>query len=759
MKRTMIVAAFLAMGILMANSFAAAQDAPANTSGGQVTVGLLGVGDISSSKVSEYRVIPKGLSIPFMNLFSTSSALDFSLKGYNVRQDDQRYTGWANLSWVDLGFDYNQTPHAMGNNAHVIWNETAQGVWSMSPGLRTYLGNTADAAFPTALRTYDFYAGLLAPTFADANLIDLNSMRKRGDVVIDLSKKLPFSLKATYTREVKTGYRGEGGGDILGAIAPVVDLPEPLNEVTQDFGLRAELPFMGGKGGNLHAAFNRNLYNNRAETLVIDNPFKASDVLYTAAVGSTVPALGGPGSVRFINAPDNEASTGSFGVLLKFARQTRLTGDVAMATWTQNAPFYPYTINSTMLTTAGQRADSLSTLQQSSFNGKINTTTMNFGFSSRPLDGLGVRLRYRSYELKNKTNRFVIAQDGSSAPDRSWGNASAPTVDAPNGHATANNYDTKSEKFDGQISYDIKALTLEAAFRNTKLTRTYREAPSGKDNGYLVAVLFHANDWLGFRGTYDEMKRTASGYPAATVGLMADEAERKTKRTGLDVELTPMDSLSFTFAYFRKNTDYTNRPGRVAGNLDTTSGLLFAKYDTYTAELEFNPNEKVELSGFYTYEKNLQTNRWTTLSSGVVGNSVKYDGSDKTNSFGANAVFHFVPEKWTFTLMANHQKVDGLMAISANANGTFYTTRATVGGPQNITDWDDTELTTVGAQLNYTVAKAWTLGAGYMYEKYTYADAYTSGTTMQPFAVSAFMKPDRGSYKANIVYSNLTFRF
>ncbi|MCX6538290.1 MAG: MtrB/PioB family outer membrane beta-barrel protein [Acidobacteria bacterium] len=754
MKRTMIIAAFFAMGLLVANSFAAAQDAPPTTSGGQVTLGLLGAGDISSSKFQEYREVPKGVSIPFMNLFSKSSTLDFNLVGYNVRQGDQRYMGWANLSWMDVAFDYNQIPHNMGNNAHMIWSETAPGVWSMSPTLRKTLADASELV-PSASRTYDFYNALLTPTFNDANLIDLSSLRKRGDAEFDVSKALPFDLKFTYMREVKSGTRGQGGGDILGVVAPVVDVPEPLNDLIQDFGVRAAYNF-NNKMGNVHAAFNRNLYNNRAETLVLDNPFRPADVVYTT---TSVP--GGPGSVRFTTAPDNEASTFTTGVLLKFAHQTRLTGDVAMASWTQNAQFYPYTINSVVLTPAGARADSTSSLQQQSFNGKINTTTLNFGFSSRPVEGLGLRMRYRSYELKNKTNRFVITGDLSPTPDRSWGAADAPSVDAPYGHPTALNYDTKSDRFDASVSYDVKALTLEGAYRYAKLTRTYREAASGKDNGYSFSALFHASDWLGFRGTYDELKRTASDYPSTTIGLMADEAERKTKRTGVDIELTPMDSLSFTFAYFRKNDDYPNRPGRVAGNLDTTSGLLFAKYDTYTGEFEFTPNERVELSAYYTYEKNLQTNRWTTLTNGAINNSLRYDGSDKTNTFGLNAVFHFVPEKWTCTLMARHQKVDGLMGVTANPSGSFYTSRATANppGPQAITDWDDTELTTIGAQLDYAVAKAWTLGAGYMYEKYDYADAYTSGTTLMPFSVSVFMKADSGPYKANVVYTKLTVRF
>ena len=54
-------------------------------------------------------------------------------------------------------------------------------------------------------------------------------------------------------------------------------------EVVQDFGIRAARTF---KRGNLHATFNRNVYNNRQNSLVIDNPFRASDLAYVAQVGA-----------------------------------------------------------------------------------------------------------------------------------------------------------------------------------------------------------------------------------------------------------------------------------------------------------------------------------------------------------------------------------------------------------------------------------------------------------------------------------------
>jgi hypothetical protein len=767
MKRTTIVTAFLAMGLLLASSFAAAQDAPATASGGQVTLGLLSAPNVASSKFQEYREVPKGVSIPFLSLFSTSSALDFKLQARNVRQTDQRYTGWANFSWLGVSFDYNQIPHNMGNDGHTFLSETSPGVWSMSATLRKALGDAVDAVGSSA-RTYTFYQALVAPTVASAGSVDLSGLRKRGEVEFDLGQKLPFDLAFTYMREVKTGTRGASGGNILGVVSSNVDVPEPLNEVVQDFGIRWGYKFKADKlAGNVYATFNRNVYNNRQDSLIIDNPFRASDLAY---VSTSVP--GGPGQVRFGTAPDNEASRGAFGVLLKFKRQTRITGDLAFGSWTQNQQFLPYTINSAILTPAGTPATSLASLQQPSLDGKISTTTVNFSFSSRPIEGLGIRARYRSYGYKDKSARYLITGDTSGSPDRSWGAAGAATEEEPYGHATANRTDADTGRFDVQVSYDIKDLTLEAAYRNLRSSWVGRKASSGtdgKENGYKLSAVYHANDWLGFRGTFDQAKRTVSGIEAGSTaalqGVMADHAERKSTRTGLDIELTPSSMFGVTFAYFRRNDDYPNRPFEVPGNADTESGLLKASYDTFTLEFDFTPSERAEIGFYYTYEKNASTNQWVTLTSGALNNLLNEVDSYKGNTFGANAVIHVVPEKWTFSLMANHQKVDGLMDITAREAGAFYSpgraalVPAGTGGAQDITDFDDTKLTTFVADLAYSVAKAWTLSIGYWYEKYSFTDAFTSGTTIFPQSVLFFLKANDGGYKASVGYAKLNYRF
>lgn len=778
MKNTLQVTILLAVGFLMAAPLATAQPAPfglgssncainsVETKGGQVSVGVLGRDEVDSSRFFEYREVPKGVSVPCFNLFSKTDKLDFKLFGYNVSQDDQRYLGWFKTNAFDLVFDYNSIVHNMGNNAHTIETELAQGVWGMSDTLQQTLGTTVNAT-PTAARIVTFYDTLLNPSFASAGSVDISALRQRGTATFDLSKKLPFNLTLTYMRELKSGYRGEEGGAIFSAVSPVMEIPSPLNEITQDIGVKAAKNF---EKGNIHASFTRNLYNNRAETLTVDNPFQWFDTPYIA---TPAPAVGGGSRARWITAPDNEASTGNLGFLLKFAKQTRIGGDVSMGKWTQNAPFYPYTINSAVLTPSGVRADSVAALQRPSFNGKIDTTTLNLTFSSRPVDKLALRAQFRSYDLSNKTNRFVITGDMATTPDRDW-TVVTPSAGDPYGHATANVYDNKTTRFTASASYDFGALTLEGQGRFAKLERTSREALKGDDNGYAITALFHARDWLSFRGTYDDAKRTAEG--ETLYGFQMDEAERKTRRTTMDIEFSLPKGVDLTFAYMLRDVKYPNRPDRrpVTSGAPTPggspfpgtpSGLLEAKYDSYTAEIAYAPNDKVELGAYYTYEKDRTTNQWSTTTGLALNNLLNYAGTDKTDTFGAHATFQLKPEVWTLSFNAMRQKVDGLMDITAREAGSFYTPGRTTlipsgqGGAQDIDQWDDTLLTTVSAQLDYVVARDWTLSAGYWYEKYEFKDAYQVGSQLLPQSLILVLKSNDADYKANVLYGKLTYRF
>jgi hypothetical protein len=663
-----------------------------------------------------------------------------------------------------VSFDYNQIPHNMGNNGQTLFTETAPGVWSMNATVRKSLGDAVDAV-PSASRTYPFYSSLLAPTIGSAGSVDVSGLRKRGNVTLDVGRRLPFHLAFTYNRDVKTGYRGASGGDILGVVTSAVDVPEPLNEVTQDMGVHWAWTFQNK--GDVHASFNRNLYNDRIDALIIDNPFRATDLQY---VSTSAP--GGPAQSRFSTSPDNEASRGAFGAQFKFARHTRITADLAFGQWTQNAAFLPYTINSAVVTPSGLPANSTSSLQQPSLNGKMDTASYNVTFASRPIEALALRLRYRNYSYKDKTARWVITGDTSGSPDRIWTAAAAPTTDEPYGHATANKTDSSLGRFEAQLGYEVGDLTLEGAFRNVQTSWEGRASSSGtdgKENGYTLAAIYHTRDWLGFRVHFDDAKRTVSGIESGTIarlqGVMADHAERNQTRIGTDIELTPSDRYGVTLAYNRRNDDYPNRPFEVAGNSETESGLLKSSYDMYSVDFDFVPSARAQLTAFYTYEKVIQTNQFVTLTSGALNNLLRYVPSDKGNTFGFNGVFHLVPEKWTFSLLAQHQKVDGFQDVTAREAGAFYNPGRTgliapgSGGAADIGNYDDMKQTTAVADLGYTFAKAWTFSVGYAYERFTTADAFSDGTSIFPQSVLFFLKANDGNYTANMAFTRLIYRF
>ncbi len=775
MTRAMKVSAFVAMGLLMVASVASAQNASA--SGGQITIKTTGVEDVTSSKFTEYKDLPNGVTISNLNLFSTSKHLDFSLTGQNVQQTDQRFFGSLKALGFGVKFDYNQIPHDMGNDGRSIFAESAPGVWTAPSTLRTTLENAIYAALPTTVRTIPWYQGLFSQTIQAAGLVDVSGIRKTGNVELTLGDRLPLPVTLTYRNELKEGYRGLMGGNIRGALSPSYEVAAPLDEITHDIGVKTSYKF---KYGNAYAAYNMSLYDNRAEKVMMDNLIIGVDRVQTAAVGSTVSAMGGPSRDLFIMAPDNEASTFSGGLTLKFKKQTRITAGLALGTRTQDAPFYPYTAATMNNSPAGQNLASRSALQRQSYGGKVNTTMYNVGFSSRPMDGLTLRAQYRVYDLTDNSDKYVITGDVSQG-NGIW-TANTPATDAPFGHVTANVYDTKSARYSASAAYDFKALTLEGQVRGGQLERTYREAEKVTENGMGFTALYHFDDWLGFRGTYDVSKRTADGH--TIYGYQLDEAAFENTKTGLDIEITPMDGLDLSVAYFRRNVDFVDRPSRVpvvsgapvagvAAFPNTPSGLLDAKYDSYTGDLNYVVNSRLDLGAFYTYEKDARTNQWSTTTTTTVGgvstyslnNLLNYAGSDETNTYGARFTFQIVPEKHSVSFNATSQKVDGLMDITAREAGSFYTPGRTTliptgqGGAADILDWDDTEITTLNASYNCVVTKDWSLSTGYMFQKYDYKDAFKANNSIMPTTLIFKMKPDDGAYTANLVYAKLSFKF
>jgi hypothetical protein len=504
----------------------------------------------------------------------------------------------------------------------------------------------------------------------------------------------------------------------------IFELPTPTDYLTQDFGLAASL---NRKWGNIHGAFHYNWFQNDIPLMLVDNPLRATDQLY-------VNPIGGPAQGHNVMPPDNSASTFSFGAMLKFGLQTRLLGDVAMGQWKQGDAFFPYTFNTTVLTADGAPANSTSSLPAKSLNGKINTTTMNFSLSSRPLEALYLNLRYRSYDFKNNTPPII--SPGYVSWDRSWstsGNTSIP-------------YGFKTGRFEAILGWNFgRTLSIEGAYRNVVDEKTFREAEKNVEKAFSFSVILHGWEWALVRATYENANREASGIGPGVTDLYFDEAKRKTEKVGFNIELSPFDPLTVVVSYFNRKDTYQN----------PSWGYQAAKYTMLGGEINLDTS-RLEATVYYTLERNQDGHKgYQTISSLLEWYTAMAD--DKTDSFGGNVKLKIVPDKWDFSALYRYQKVNGFLNLEGSA--AIQATRAGNGGIQDIPDFDDTSLTTLKAQLSYAISSEFTFSLGAWSEKYSFDDSSVQAGLYFPAPGVFMLSPNYGSYNVTAFYTSLAYHW
>ena len=227
-----------------------------------------------------------------------------------------------NVNWLGVAFDYNQIPHNMGNDgADAVHRDGPRRVeherhaaqvarrrGRRGAGRRRATTRSTRPCSPRRSRRPSTSTSAACASAATSRSMSAGSCRS--------------TWRSPTTATSRPGTAARAAATFSAWSPSAVDVPEPLDEVTQDFGVRWAWNFQNK--GNVHATFNRNLYNDRIDSLIVDNPFRATDLAY---VSTAVP--GGPAQARFSTSPDNEATRGAFGAQFKFARQTRITADLA----------------------------------------------------------------------------------------------------------------------------------------------------------------------------------------------------------------------------------------------------------------------------------------------------------------------------------------------------------------------------------------------------------------------------------------------
>jgi hypothetical protein len=780
---------FCAVALLGLAGFVQAQ-----THRGEFTLGVSQTdSDTTSSKFLEYREIPNGLFAPNFRFAGETSKLRYDVWGLSVRQKDQAFKGFLSYDKLLVEASYIQIPHNFGNAGRTLLQEVSPGVWRVpdtlqqafqnalpaTPPARSGVVYTCDprpSSVPANVQCVSLF-NLVAPALAAGNSVDLRLNRERGNVTLTLRPE-PVDVSVTYFRERRVGSRAASGTAF--GFGNVVELPEPLHYLTQDFAANAQV---SGSWGAIRGGVRYNWFANRLPTMTFDNPFRlvdSTDASAYQAPGSA--SVGGAAVGVMALPPDNDSLTGSVGATLKFGKRSRLIADASYGQWQQNeTSFIPYTTNTAIYfdpdgpggPQALAPASDVSALPTARLDGKIDVTSFSTMFTSRPADNLRVTARFRLYDLDNKTPQIRIP--GYVRFEGVW--EDIPRISVP--------YAYRNQRADASVSYDFGVLTLEGGVRTSHFDRHFRETEKTTENAVSLAADVR-KDWFNLRASYEKASRDYEGLEielseeasfqihSAPVNVYAipsgspiyaslcgtgpvcnlryDQAKKDTDKINAMLSLTPGGGkVALTLFYLRADDDYT----------ESRFGLTQAQFDTVTGEVTLTPSDKATLYAYYTNEtiKNALRGRQSgaTISTNPLDDWTS-DVKDKVDSVGGGADFTLKPDAWFVSLQGRWQKVDGNNDIFSAAGGAPANARTAVGGVQSIPLYDDTRLLTVSAELKYQFAKAWTATLGGFFEDYEIRDSNTQGL-LNYVPGSFFLAYNDGDYQAKVGYVRLSYRW
>ena len=169
---------------------------------------------------------------PSFRLFGSDDGLRFDLRGQNVKQLDERYTGYLKTDFFAVTADYNSIVHRIGNDGRTMLVQQSPGVWRMSPTLQQTFQNIWESTTNANRVFTTFVAPLFTPSIVDGNTVDVKVLRERTDIVVDLARNQPFSAKVSYRREQRHG----SGGLSSNYISYEIETPSVTEYLTQDVG-------------------------------------------------------------------------------------------------------------------------------------------------------------------------------------------------------------------------------------------------------------------------------------------------------------------------------------------------------------------------------------------------------------------------------------------------------------------------------------------------------------------------------------------
>jgi len=715
-----------------------------------------------SSKFNEYRDLQDGATGEVDLRYKEESGYFIDLKAKEIGLDDQNTSlKVGKYGKYQVEFVYDELPHRFAYDAKSLYAGAGSGDLRLNSSLRSDLAGVGGDEAERAT--------ILKNAFSDsAHEIDLELMRKTGKVNFDVMAFDPFSLRLELSREDREGTRPYFG---TFGLHSTVEIPQPIDYETSEIRLIAEY---AKNPLYLNASYYFSDFKNNIDTLRWDNPNRTTDSTSSDAYRA-FPNGAKEGLIDLV--PDNSyhqvSVSGSYNDL---PLKSRFSANASWGWMEQDDNFVAYTTNTAIVPGAANDppfdASDPANLPKKSPDAKVDTTLYNALFTSRPLDFMNFKARYRFYEYDNKTAQIEFP--GWVSVDALWEELDNDV----NIITEPTSYEKHTASAD--LGFDIfKRTRFTIGYAYNKTEREHREVHKQEEDTYRATIDTKPFSWGEVRLSYEFSQRDgfydytvpwertieSGANPAQLPWLRKyDEAERDRSRIQLIATVYPTEKLSVTGSYIFGYDDFDN----------SDFGLLKDKHNIFSIDADYAPHERLSLYAFYTYEKyenDMKSRQWNqngtsdpfTDETTTTSDSNWYnDNEDETNTFGGGFLLALLPKILDLDVSYSYADTDGVAKFSSVV-GSKDTNAFT---PVDYTEVDDTNLQTLHAKLKYNIKKTGLSATlGYMWERFDIEDYNKKGFTNVPtesdgdFNDAILMGTLPENYDVNLIYANLQYKF
>jgi MtrB/PioB family decaheme-associated outer membrane protein len=517
-----------------------------------------------------------------------------------------------------------------------------------------------------------------------------------GNLKVDVIR--PFFAGLSFQREERDGIKPTGASDDALGPGTAFELPEPVHYVTNN--LKVEAGY-AKKPLFLSVGYIRSDFNN-------------SDTKLNLPANFTGPRA-------FSLPPDNTYQKGAFKGAVRLPFNSRFSTNIGFSTGESDTSIF------------------------SNFDGKVDTQNYDFALTSNPVRFLDAKAYYKFYKRNNKSdpsqNPFSLEVANL------FLDYEISTLGGDLGLRLPLNF---------YLSGGYKYITTKRDKGETDPAEVF---PFNTDNVYFGNIKWSGLEFLDAKVGYEHFDRNAN---YRTVQSEVSPAKRypyaaQNKDTyKATVDIFPLENLNLGLEYRYKQIDYPSS--------DTTFGLRKDKRHEVGTSVDYIIGKIAKVYGCGDFGSIKFDQK---QSSG----GLPWEAEQKERSWGyaIGTEVYIIPSKLTLIFQHDYLKSNGNVDYTL-ASGLFGAGGLPVfptanNGNIDIARWDDYTLYAFKIKAVYNFTKSLVASIGYVYQRFDYRDAqlddYNFAPAGPPASNAAFLTgayKDQ-SYKANLVFAGLTFRY